>query len=105
MTDQPPSETPRPSDAPLVDEVLQDIGAKADRDSTALAEEIAAMRAEIDRITESVGLLADSASRALSETPAIIEERLRSMVQERPLTTLFGTVVLSYAFTRHWMGR
>lgn len=108
MTDQFPSQMPKPNDAPPVEEVLKDSerhDAKADGDLTALSEEIASVRAEIDRITASVGLLADSADEALSETPANFEERLRVVVQERPLAALFGTVALSYGLTRHWISR
>ena len=95
------------SDTYLVDQVLQQARDKSDHDANRpvdVAEELNAMRAEIDRITESVGLLAGSAMALVSETPTILEQELRSLVQRKPLTALIGTVALSFGLALRLIG-
>ena len=96
----------RGSDTYLVDQVLE-ARDKSDHDANRpvdVAEELNAMRAEIDRITESIGLLAGSAKALVSETPTILEQELRSLVQRKPLTALIGTVALSFGLALRLIG-
>ncbi len=94
------------SDTYLVDQVLE-ARDKSDHDANRpvdVAEELNAMRAEIDKITESIGLLAGSAKTLVSETPTILEQELRSLVQRKPLTALIGTVALSFGLALRLIG-
>lgn len=95
------------SDTYLVDQVLQQARDKSDDDAMSaidVAEELHAIRSEVDRISVSLGLLAGSAKTLVSETPNILEREVRSFVQRKPLTALIGTVALSFGLTLRLFG-
>ena len=106
--DRPASMLSEPgSDTYLVDQVLRQPSHNSNPDAIRavdVADELNAMRAEVDRIAEFVGLLADSAKALVSETPTILTHELRSSIQRKPLTALIGTVALSFGLTLRLLG-